>query len=115
MIVGSAGIFTCIVIAVVAMGSYFLFNSDFGLSGSPFLAILGIIIYGILANVCFTGGWLTELIVRRVWPQEADRFATTSFSLGLLFSVVLTLAPAILAGVGGLFGLASHLFGVVRQ
>ena len=115
MILGGTGIFTCIVITVVAMGSYFLFDSDFGLSGSPFLAMFGIIIYGILANVCFTGGWLTELIVRRVWPQEADRFATTSFSLGLLFSVLLTLAPAILVGVGGLFGLASHFLGLAHH
>ena len=115
MIVGSAGIFTCIVIAVVAMGSYFLFNSDFGLSGSPFLAILGIIIYGILANVCFTGGWLTELIVRRVWPQEADRFATTSFSLGLFLSILLTLTPAFVIGTAGVFKLVSHFLGLVHH
>jgi hypothetical protein len=112
--VGSAGILTCIVIAVVGMGSYFFFNSDFGLPGSPLFAVFGVVIYGILANICFTGGWIVELIVRKAWPQEADRFATTSFSLGLFLSVLLTLTPAILIGVAGIFKLVSHFLGVVH-
>jgi heme/copper-type cytochrome/quinol oxidase subunit 4 len=112
---GSAGIFTCIVIAIVGMGSYFFFNIDFGLPGSPLVAMFGVIIYGVLANVCFTGGWVAELIVQRIWPEEANQFASTSFSLGLVFSVLLTLTPAVLIGVGGSFGLASHLLGVIRQ
>jgi hypothetical protein len=113
LIVGSAGILTCIVIAIVGMGSYFFFNSDFGLPGSPLFAVFGVIIYGILANFCFTGG--AELIVQRAWPEEANRFATTSFSLGLFLSVLLTLTPAILVGVIGIFKLVSHFLGVVHQ
>jgi hypothetical protein len=115
LIVGSAGILTCIAIAIVGMGSYIFFNSDFGLPDPPLFAIFGVILYGILANVCFTGGWVAELIVQRIWPEEANRFATTSFSLGLILSVLLTLTPAILVGVGGIFSLASHLLGMVRQ
>jgi hypothetical protein len=115
LIVGSAGIFTCIVIAIVGMGSYIFFNSDFGLPDPPLFAIFGVILYGILANVCFTGGWVAELIVQRIWPEEANRFATTSFSLGLILSVLLTLTPAILVGVAGIFKLISHFLGVVHQ
>jgi hypothetical protein len=115
LIVGSTGIVTCIVIAIVGMGSYFFFNSDFGLPGSPLLAVFGVIIYGILANVCYTGGWVAELIVRRAWPEEADQFASRSFSLGLLLSILLTLTPAIVVGVAGIFKLASHFLGTVRQ
>jgi hypothetical protein len=114
LIVGSAGILTCVVIAIIALGSIFLFNSHFGV-GNPVFGLFAIIVYGILANVCFTGGWVAELIVRKAWPEEADRFATTSFSLGLVFSVLLTLTPAILVGVGGIFGLASHLLGVAQK
>jgi hypothetical protein len=115
LIVGSAGILTCIVIAIVGIGSNIFFNSDFGLPDPPLFAIFGVIIYGILANFCFTGGWLAELIVQRAWPEEANRFATTSFSLGLFLSVLLTLTPAILVGVVGIFKLVSHLLGVVHQ
>jgi len=112
---GSAGILTCIAIAIVGMGSYIFFNSDFGLPDPPLFAIFGVILYGILANVCFTGGWVAELIVQRIWPEEANRFATTSFSLGLILSVLLTLTPAILVGVAGIFKLVSHFLGMVHQ
>ena len=36
---------------------------------------------------------IAEIVVSKLWPQEADRFATLSFSLGLVFSVLLTLTP----------------------
>jgi hypothetical protein len=115
LIVGCAGIVTCIVIAIIGLGSYFFFNSDFGLPGSPLLAVFSVIIYGFLANLCYTGGWIAELIVRRAWPEEADQFARWSFSLGLFFSVLLTLTPAIVVGAAGIFKLASHFHATVHQ
>jgi hypothetical protein len=62
----------------------------------------------------YTGGWIAEIFIRKLWPHEADRFATTSFFLGLLFSVFLTLIPGILVVAGGLFGLTHHILRVVR-
>lgn len=112
LIVGSAGIFTCIVVGIVALGSEVLFHREFGLPNPPLFALMGIVIYGILANVCFSIGWVAELIVRRIWPREADRFATLSFSLGVIFSVLLTLAPGFLVGAGGIFKLLNHLRGI---
>ena len=109
LIVGSVGILTGIVVVVVALGSEILFSSEFGLPNPPAEALIGVIIYGILANLCFTGGWVTELIVRKFWPREADRFATLTLSLGVIFSVLLTLAPAIIVGATGIFRLVSHL------
>jgi hypothetical protein len=109
LIVGSAGILTCIVVGVVGLGAEILFNSEFGLPNPPGFAVVGIILYGIMANICFTCGWIVELVVREFWPSEADRFATLTFSLGLVFSVLLTLAPAVVVGAGGLFGLMRHL------
>ena len=86
-----------------------MFQSEFGLPDPPLFALIGVVIYGLLANVCFTGGWILELIVRKAWPQEADRFATLSLSLGVIFSVLLTLAPAIVVGAGGFYKLLKHL------
>ena len=97
LIVGSTGILSCIVVGVVILGSFFLLGGDIDLPDPPIFALFGIIAYGILANVCFTGGWLVELAIRRFWPQEPDGFATLSFYLGLLFSVLLTLTPAMIA------------------
>ena len=115
LIVGSTGILTCIIVGVVALGSELLFNSEFGFPDSPLFAVIGVIMYGILANVCFTGGWVTELIVRRVWPSQADRFATLTLSLGVIFSVLLTLAPAMVIGAAGIFKLLAHLIGTLHH
>lgn len=115
LIVGGAGFIACTIIAIIATGSYFFFQSDFGAPGSPLFAIFGTIIYAIVANICFTFGWITELIVRNIWPREADRFATTSFLFGVVFSVLLTLTPAIIVGTIGFFGLFGHLLSVFQK
>jgi hypothetical protein len=36
-----------------------------GVPGSPLFAIFAVVIYGIMANVCFTGGWILELLSRQ--------------------------------------------------
>ena len=115
LIIGCAGILSCIVVSVVGLGSYFLFDSEFGLPDPPLFVLIGILLYGIAANACFTGGWLAELIVRKIWPSEADRFSTLSLSFGVIFSVLLTLTPAIVIGTAGIFGLIGRLFGVAHN
>lgn len=115
LIVGAAGVLSCLVAGLVAIAGSVLFDSDFGLPDPPIFAVFAILLYGVTANVCFTGGWIVELLVRRLWPREADRFATLSFSLGLVFSVVLTLAPGILIAAGGIFSLLRHLSGATHR
>lgn len=109
LIVGITGVITCIVCAVVAVAASTLYNSEFGWPDPPLFAFVGMAIYAFMANVCFTGGWIVELFIRGLWPSEADRYATTSFILGLAFSVLLTLTPGILVGSVGIFKLAAHL------
>jgi hypothetical protein len=115
LIVGATGVVSCIVVAIVAAGSYFLFDSDFGMPNPPLFAVFAVLLYGIAANICFTGGWLAELIVRKVWPSQVDRFSTLSFSLGLIFSILLTLTPAIVVGATGGFALAGHLLRIAHR
>ena len=115
LIVGIAGILSCIIVVIVGLGSEVLFGGEFGLPDPPAFALIGILIYGIMANVFFTGGWVAELVVRRIWPREADPFASRSFSLGLVFSVLLTLTPGIVIGAGGVFGLLGHLFHALHK
>ena len=50
-----------------------------------------------MANVCFTCGWIIELAVNRVRGALVESLGPISFVLGILFSAVLTLAPAVLA------------------
>jgi hypothetical protein len=108
LLVGTAGVVTCLVTGVVALESEMVLQTEFGWPDPPLFALIGVLLYGIFANIFFTGGWVAELIVRSVWPQEADRFATLSLALGVIFSVVLTLAPGILIGAAGVFQLLAH-------
>lgn len=107
LIVGSAGILTCICCAVVLVAASILDPNEFDM-GSPLVGPILILLYGTLANISYTGGWIVELVIRKLWPHEADRFATSSFFLGLLLSVLLTLAPGIVFVLGALFGLGHH-------
>jgi|HubBroStandDraft_4_1064222.scaffolds.fasta_scaffold01000_8 hypothetical protein len=115
LIVGSAGILSCIIVGIVALGSEILFGSEFGLPDPPLFELIGILIYGIMANVCFTRGWIAELVIRQIWPQEGDRFASTSFCLGLVFSILLTSTPGVVIGAGGVFGLLAHVFRALHK
>lgn len=70
------------------------FGEPLGLPDPPIIAVFAVIGYGILANVCFSGGWIAEIVVRRIWQERAGAFAQISFALGVGFSILLTLAPA---------------------
>jgi hypothetical protein len=111
LIVGTTGVITCIVGVVVSEASSILFGIDSGLPDPPIFGLIAIFIYGIMANICFTGGWVAELVGRKFWPHEADKAATLSFTLGLAFSVLLTLTPGILIGAAAIFGFLRHYFG----
>ncbi len=49
-----------------------------------------------MANICYTGGWITELIVASVWELQGQYFGKISFALGFMFAVLLTLIPSVL-------------------
>jgi hypothetical protein len=114
LLVGSVGIVSCLVAGVVATASYYLFDSEFGMPDPPLFAVIVVVLYAVMANVCYTGGWLGELLVRAAWPKQANRFATVTMSSGVLFSVLLTAAPGILLLAVGLFSLIGRHMGVTH-
>ena len=93
------------------------FNLVIGGAGilSGLVAVLAVVIYAIFANICYTGGWIVELVIRQAWPEQADRFATLTLALGIIFAIALTLSPGALVGAVGLFGAAGHLLGIVHS
>jgi hypothetical protein len=94
--VGTAGVITLIVVVAVAAIASEKFGEPLGLPDPPILAVFAVIGYAIGANVCFTGGWIAEILVRKLWRERAGAFAQISFALGVAFSILLTLAPAAL-------------------
>lgn len=95
-IVGITGTVSCIIVLIIALVGDFVFGIPLGLPDPPIFAILAIIFYGIIANVCYTGGWVVEVLVSKAWPAESESFATLAFTLGLVFAVLLTILPGVL-------------------
>jgi hypothetical protein len=93
--VGLTGILTCLGMFCLAAYSEWRFGDAIGL-GSPLFAVFGIIAYGVGANVCYTGGWVSELIARLIWKEQSEHFGKIAFALGMIFSVILTVVPFVL-------------------
>ena len=68
---------------------------EVALPDPPLFVVFLVVLYGIAANICFTGGWISELVARRIWGARADAYGEISFCFGLVFSVLLTLLPNI--------------------
>jgi hypothetical protein len=94
--VGTAGVIALVVVIAVAAIASEKFGEPLGLPDPPIIALFAVLGYAIGANVCFTGGWVTEILVRKLWCDRAGAFAEISFALGLVFSILLTLTPAAL-------------------
>jgi hypothetical protein len=83
----------------ISSGSIFVFagshvfkpDADFG---HPFLSV---IFYGVAANLCYTLGWITELLWTWGDTAQTEKIRHKVFRVGLIFSAGLTLLPAIIA------------------
>jgi hypothetical protein len=87
--VGSVGVVTWLLVLFV--GSLAVKpGEDFE---EPIMMITGPIIYGVMANVCFSLGWIVDTTLYRGSPRGA------LYKAGLIFSVILTALPGIWAVV----------------
>jgi hypothetical protein len=98
LLVGATGVVAISAILAVAWMSERTLGIPIGWPDPPFFAVLGVIAFGLAANVCYTGGWVAELIVRKTWPNQAEHIGPISFALGLFFAVLVTLLPVVLIG-----------------
>jgi hypothetical protein len=96
VIVGLAGVLSGLLILGNAFVTERVLGEPIGLPDPPLFAVIAVIAYGVMANVCFTGGWIAELLSRRVWGDRVDAFGEAALTLGTIFSVLLTLLPAAL-------------------
>ena len=66
----------------------------------PFVPSVAIaLVYGVLANVCYTGGWVSELWLRKSLGRDTETVGPTLFRYGFAFSVGLTLFPIAFASL----------------
>ncbi len=96
LVLGFAGFITIFLSLISGLiGEKFL-GVAIGIPDPPIFAIFAVIAYAIMANICYTGGWVTELIVASVWGLQGQYFGKISFALGFIFSILLTLIPGVL-------------------
>ena len=91
--VGAAGLVT------LAGMSFFLALPPFSEQMPLSFMAAGAAIYGLAANVCYSLGWMLELIARAAWGRNAPDVGPLLFRQGLIFSVGLTLLPIVMAAL----------------
>lgn len=101
-----------LLLAVLGLAAVFVIwwiGSRFDLFGQDVLNPLGfvfaIIAYGIAANVCYTLGWISELLWSRGDTSRTAPMRRSVFRAGVIFSALVTVAPAVLVPAAwALFG-----------
>ena len=64
-----------------------------------------VVLYGVAANVCYSCGFLLEVLCEGLWRGEVAPVGPALFRQGLVFSVGLTLLPLIPAWMSYVFDL----------
>lgn len=96
LVVGATGLMTSAVALGVGWFSEQRWGEPIGIPDPPIIAVAAVVLYGLTANICYTGGWIAELGVRRFWGDRFPGWGPVTFVVGLVFSVLLTVAPAVL-------------------
>ena len=97
VVVGCTGVTTCFLLVLCAVISDSMVGELIGMPDGPLLGVFAIAFYAILANICYTGGWVTELLVRALGrADDAAKASVKTFRFGVTFSILLTLSPAVL-------------------
>jgi hypothetical protein len=99
LIVGGVGLLTIILAIGMALLAKHWTGRDY-FPDPPLFVCFAIFAYGILANVCYTGGWILELVLRRLDGDPGPAFARNSLFFGTLFSIFLTLMPVLFFALG---------------
>lgn len=98
LIVGGTGLVTLAVIRVITLIPPGLPNV---FDWKP------VVLYGVLANVCYTFGWGLELALNRLMRRRAPMLGPALFRQGVAFSVGLTLLPIVIVSIGWVLRVAS--------
>jgi hypothetical protein len=67
--------------------------------------VIAIVAYGVLANLCYTSGWVVENLAERWLKRPVYGLGPALFRHGLVFSIGLTLIPAVVVTIANIAGL----------
>ena len=86
-----SGILSLFILSLIIqdLGSFF---------SPPLFLFIGIIAFVVVANICYTAGWIFQLITIKSNNKFINKIKPKLFVIGLLFSFVIVLMPCIIAG-----------------
>lgn len=102
LVVGGAGLVTLGIAAVV--------RALPGPLHHAFIPWPLVVVYGALANVCYSGGWIVEAVLQKWLNRDTYGLGPALYRHGLVFSVGLTLFPGALIT----FAWLATLLGIVH-
>lgn len=103
-IVGAAGLI--VVLAYVLLTLIYSWHSHFiHLQYAVMQIAIPSVIYGVTANIFYTAGWVSEVILHRYTNVKTDDFAKIAFVGGTVLSVLLTVIPGLFMLFFGAIGL----------
>ncbi len=70
-----------------------------------------VVAYGLMANVCYSFGWIAESLLQRWLRRETYGLGPALWRHGLVFSVGLTLLPIGVLALGGMLRLLALVAG----
>ena len=93
VIVGSVGLCSLVL--------FFLFITQSGVlqPGEDAEEPMAIILAPFLINICYTGGWIVEIVSRFVLRERVERLGPLLLKLGLCLSLVVALLPSVYWGL----------------
>ena len=103
-IVGITGLGTLVYVNALelALGNGWLV-APWGGPGSG-ARMMGIAVYAVAANVCYTFGWVVENLAERWLKRPVYGLGPALFRHGLVFSIGLTLIPAVVVTIAAIAG-----------
>ena len=93
-----------LVAGVTSLASVFVVELFLG-EGAGKIPWGGIVVYGLLANLLYTLGPITDTIVMRTWGRDYSEVGPTLFRYGFVFAVGLTLLPVALSALRVILGI----------
>ena len=95
LVIGATGIFVLVTLDACGAIAQRYLGEPIGVPDPPMVAVGAILLYGVMANVLYTGGWASEILVTHVWKENVPDFGPAVLFVGFSLSVGLTLLPAI--------------------
>ena len=110
VIVGATGSITLVVIGIADLVSHAHHPGPFELP-----SFIPVLVYGVLANVCYTLGPIIETALERAWKDSVLPIGPALFRQGLAFSIGLTLLPIPLVICVEMARIAKYFFTLVAR